>query len=151
MSTEALKREINNLLLLQFHMMMERLFSTGADFEMSANDGCSADYVTPIPEWCSDEYGMRVVASASRDDNHFDIDAECIGALGECVTKNNGDTRFAVGISENDFEDYWCTNDSADFHYISMTFPARITDTELAAIRNDLESIVLMQRLRHPN
>jgi hypothetical protein len=141
--------EIKLLLLQQLRMMMDCFFSSGREFDLTNNGAFVPDSMSEIPAHICEEYGLRLIVASADDDNHFDIDGECIGTLASCFERYNVNSRFGVGFNNVDGEFYCCTNDSMDFYFISLNLPPHISDSAQIAFRDELRDIVIMQRLKH--
>lgn len=142
--------EIDVLLLMQFRMMMDCFFSTGADFELINNGEFQREDMTEIPAHICDEYGLRLVVASVNHEVRYDIDGECIGILGEAFTKKAVSSRFGVGVDSADAEYSVCIDDSGKFHSISLHIPSHVTNAELAELRDELRNMVLIQQLKQP-
>jgi hypothetical protein len=132
-------------------MMMDTFFSTGEEFELVNNGAFLAEDMTAIPTDICEEYGLRLIVASANGENHFDIDGECIGTLGDCFSNHGINRRFSVGVNNRDAEHYCCIDSSAEFHSISINVPSHVTSSGLTAVRDMLKDMVVMQRLKQTN
>lgn len=145
-----LRDEIAELLLKQLRMMLDCFFRKGAEFELINNGEFASDFMTEIPAHICEEYGLRLVVASLNHEGQFDIDGECIGTLGECVTRRGVSTRFGVGVHSPEVECSLSVDDTDAFHSISLRIPSHVSSADLTVMRDELREIVMVQTLRHP-